>query len=122
MTVAEDGVYSNGKMDDSTKKVTVNHRCYLNVIFSDETRPDLTSKRNWLGKYDLTDGLKNNQELHTDISTEYNDKGCLVYSGNVFPSLKLGHNSNAGVFDQTTWQEIMQTLKMMCNEYVRCFS
>ena len=59
----------------------------------------------------LTEGLNTDQELHTDIATEYNDKECLVYPGNVFASLKIGHKYNAGVFEKLLDKQVYRHLK-----------
>ena len=106
---------------DSSKKIVLNRRRYLNVLFSDTIRPHVALKGKSLSKDDLTAGLKTDQELHMLISEEYNTPNVALYSGNAFPLLKLGRNCDASVFDEITWQKSLQLFKHLSNEYDKCF-
>ena len=52
----------------------VDYRRYLNVIFSDKTRPHLAMMEQLLNKDELTTGMKTDHEIHELIVREYNDR------------------------------------------------
>ena len=95
---------------------TINRRHYLNVIFSDVIRPLLATKGASLTKDQLTDGIKQDQILHTKISDKYN-KDTPEYARNAFRGIVQGHLSNAGIFDQINWQKSKATFTSLSNEY-----
>jgi len=78
---------------------TINRRRYLNVIFSDLIRPLLATKGMSLTKGELTEGLKQDQILHTKIAEEYN-KDIPEYAGNAFPDIAQGSMINASYYDK----------------------
>ena len=61
-----------------------------------------------LTKDQLTEGMKQDQILHTKIAEEYN-KDILEYAGNAFPDIAQGRMSNASTFDQINWQKSKAT-------------
>ena len=90
-------VSDNDDVDPNTSsnRCRINRRCYLNVTFSDNVRPDIATKGASLNKNELTEGLKQDQTLHTLISDEYN-KLIPEYAGDAFPDIKKGRYSDAG--------------------------
>ena len=107
----------SAKMDINS---TINQRRYLNVIFSDVIRPLLATKGASLTKDQLTNGIKQDQILHTKISEEYN-KDTPEYASNAFPDIVQGHLSDAGIFDQINWQKSKATFTFLSNAYDKIF-
>ena len=105
------------KMDVNS---TINQRRYLNVIFSDVIRPLLATKGASLTKDQLTDGIKQDQILHTKISDKYN-KDTPEYASNAFLDIVQGCLSDVGIFDQINWQKSKATFTSLSNEYDKVF-
>ena len=99
---------------------TINRRRYLNVIFSDLIRPLLATKGMSLTKGELTEGLKQDQILHTKIAEEYN-KDIPEYAGNAFPDIAQGRMINASYYDKINWQKSKATFTCLSNEYDKVF-
>ena len=93
----------------------INRRRYFNVIFSDVVRPIIATKGMSLTKDQLTEGLKQDQTLHTLIADEYNSIK-LEYSGNAHPDIEQGPNSDASKFDVITWQKSKRVFGDICNK------
>ena len=59
--------------ESSNVSCVINCRRYFNVIYSDVIRPIIATKGMSLTKDQLTEGLKQDQTLHTLIANEYNN-------------------------------------------------
>lgn len=106
-------------LDTSSSRCRINRRRYLNVMFSDIVRPAIATKGASLTKDQLTEGLKQDQILHTLISGEYN-KQIDEYAGDAFPDIEKGRYSDAGLFVPITWQKSKQTFTALCcNTYTQ---
>ena len=86
---------------ESEPTCVINRRRYFNVIFSDVVRPIIATKGMSLTKDKLTEGLKEDQTLHTLIVNEYNSIKP-EYLGNAQPDIEQGRNSDASKFDAIT--------------------
>ena len=100
---------------------SINRKRYLNVIFSDTVRPNITLLGASLDKDDLTAGLKQDQTMHTIIAGEYNKKNVKAYDGNAFPDIVFTRNLEANVFADIDWQKSKETFSLLSNEYDKCF-
>ena len=83
-------------------------------------RPLIATKGKSLTKDQLTEGMKQDENLHTLIATEYN-KNIPEYAGNAHPDVEEGRNSNPGSYSPIAWQKSKTTFTSLCNEYDKCF-
>ena len=80
----------------------------------------LATKGMSLTKGELTEGLKQDQILHTKIAEEYN-KDIPEYVGNAFPDIAQGRMINASYYDKINWQKSKATFTSLSNEYDKVF-
>ena len=73
-----------------------------------------------LTKDQLTEGLEQDQTLHTLITNEYNSIKT-EYSGNAHTDIEQERNSDASKFDIITWQKSKRIFGDICNEYDKIF-
>ena len=77
------------KVEGGNKRVVINRRRLLNVIFSDMVRPKLAEVGATLTKAELDKHMKQDQHFHETVASEYNKKGVIAYDKNAFPRLLL---------------------------------
>ena len=78
------------KVEGGSKRVVINRRRLLNVLFSDIVRPKLAEVGATLTKDELDKHLKQDQRFHETVAMEYNKKGVIAYDKNAFPNLSSG--------------------------------
>ena len=109
------------KKADENKKVTVNRKRFINVLFSDTVRPKLASLGETLDRADLDRGLKSDQDFYELVASEYNKGHVALYGRDAFPHLPIGRSVPPSHFQPIDWVKAKEVLKSLLNDYDRCF-
>ena len=110
---------SPDKEEIKDDKCSIKRTRYINVIFSDLIRPLIATRGQTLTKDQLTEGIKQDELLHTRIAEEYN-KPTREYAANAHPDIELTNNDPA-VYEPITWQKSKSTLTSLCSDYDKVF-
>ena len=109
------------KKATAKKKVSVNRKRFLNVLFSDKVRPNFAIMGEVLDRSDLDRGMKSGQDFYELIAEEYNKGEIAAYGKDVFPNTVKGRSVPPSHFQPIDWTKVKDILKILLNDYDKCF-
>ena len=109
------------KKEAVKKKVAINRRRLLNVIFLDVVQPHLDDLGVALSRAEVDAGKKTDQTFHELVAKEYNKSYVKEYGENAFPMIQVGKGQVPSHFQEISWEKSKESWKAMCNKYDFCF-
>ncbi len=96
------------------KRHSINKKRYINVLYSDIIRPRLEEKGRQLTKDELTEGIKQDENLHRAICGEYNKSE--LYAEDLHPD--VGMKGSAALDNKPiVWQQSKDFLNVLTKAY-----
>ena len=117
-----DGVVMREKKEImANKRVSVNRKRLINVLFCDLVRPNFAIMGEVLDRPDLDRGMKSGQDFYELVATEYNKGEIAAYGKDAFPNCVKGRSVPPSLFQPIDWTKVKEVLKHLLNDYDKCF-